>query len=175
MRYAQWALVCLIGSAALTLHANTHQHGAHEHGRGVMNVVTQGREVLIELELPAVHVVGFEHAPRTDAERHAIEAARERYSDAAALFRFADNAQCTSNSTEIHLGEDVEHGHSGEHSQLHAEYAFSCHHPQHLNAFTTRLFEHLEGLERLEVNVITPSLQTRIHLSSSQSAVSLRR
>lgn len=43
--------------------------GAHVHGIGELNVAIDGEALLVELISPAMDLVGFEHAPRTEAQR----------------------------------------------------------------------------------------------------------
>lgn len=60
---------------------------------GALDVGRDGRTLAIELRLPAKDLVGFERAPRNDAERRAIEQARLALADPA-LFVPTAAAQC---------------------------------------------------------------------------------
>ncbi len=62
-----------------------HVDAAHEHGVAVLRVVSEGATLMIEFVSALDNLVGFEHAPRTDAQRTALRAAQARLRDAAAL------------------------------------------------------------------------------------------
>ena len=51
------------------------QQSAHVHGKVRLNLAVEGGMLGVEIESPALHVVGFERAPRTAAERSESEAA----------------------------------------------------------------------------------------------------
>jgi hypothetical protein len=67
---------------------------AHTHGEGRLAIAIEGSRVQMELEAPASDVVGFEHAPRTAAQRKALADAKARLAKAAALFVLAPAAGC---------------------------------------------------------------------------------
>lgn len=71
-------LLALSVALALTAQAHdNHKHddhddkiehiGAHEHGVAQLNVVLDDDELKIELDSPAMNVIGFEHKPETEA------------------------------------------------------------------------------------------------------------
>ena len=67
---------------------------AHEHGHGTLDIVVEGEELVMEFRIPGVNVVGFEHAPRDDAEREAVRQALVPFGDAASLFVLPAEAEC---------------------------------------------------------------------------------
>ncbi len=118
MRMKRTSTVC--GAAAICLavnvHADKHEvrgHDAHEHGHGTLALVVEGEELVIELRVPGVNVVGFEHEPSTDAQRQAVSDALAVFSRAEELFEPSPGAECEVEEVEVALGE-VEH-HEGEH------------------------------------------------------------
>ncbi len=85
----------LLAGSALQLLADEHrQYGAHEHGLGKLDIAQEGAELLIELDSPAVNIVGFEHAPKSEQAHDTLEKALARLEDGAALFLFPDAAGC---------------------------------------------------------------------------------
>lgn len=50
-------------------------HEAHEHGVARLNVAVEGNNLYIELRSPAANIVGFEHPPRTGAQKDAVSRA----------------------------------------------------------------------------------------------------
>ena len=90
-------------------------------------MVLEGEEFVAELRIPAVNVVGFEHAPRDDTEREAMREAVARFSNAAAVLVPTEEAECEIEDVEAEIaGTDhdgrwrvgaqgnVEEGHEGE-------------------------------------------------------------
>ncbi len=92
-------------SAALHGAESTHrQHGAHAHGEGILEVAVDGQDLLVSFRIPAVNVVGFEHAPADDAQRRRVAEARERFRDGARLLVPSAAADCRLLDAEVTLG-----------------------------------------------------------------------
>ena len=68
---ASLVLACLpmtvVRAAAPEAEPGFTQLGAHVHGKVVVNLALEGNTLRVELDAPAINVVGFEHAPRTEA------------------------------------------------------------------------------------------------------------
>ena len=47
-------------------------HDAHTHGQGEMTLVYDQRELIVNLETPAVNLLGFEHEPENDSQWKAV-------------------------------------------------------------------------------------------------------
>ena len=94
--------------------------GAHEHGAALLGITLDGERLYVDLDTPADNVLGFEHAPSSDAQRETLAAAR-RELESGALFVPAEAAGCTleSGDADIELAEGdgeahaagEEHGH----------------------------------------------------------------
>jgi hypothetical protein len=160
------------------------QQDAHVHGIAELNVAVDADALLVELNSPAMNLVGFEHPPHTEAERAAIEAARARLQDGAALFVPNAEAQCVQISTlvTLELGEhdDTEHGHDHDHEQAHehhadghGEWSFTCAKPVLLERLDVRLFEAFPGTERLRVQLITSAGQRGEELTAERHLLDL--
>ncbi len=95
------------------------QHDAHVHGQVELNIAQDGNEILIEITAPGADVVGFEHAPKTDEQHHAVEEALATLKNANALLSFNPEANCklehASSSTTQLSGEHDEHDHHDDH------------------------------------------------------------
>ena len=101
------------------------EHEAHEHGRGMLDIVAEGEELVVEFRIPAANVVGFEHAPRDDAEREAVHEAAETFRDPASVLVLPAEAECEVEEAEagiVGMGADEhddhddhdDHAHEGE-------------------------------------------------------------
>lgn len=76
MRPLLLALVLLpFAAQAHDDHDHDHAHGSlgkHEHGVAQLNVALDGKTLELELDSPAMNLVGFEHAASTDADKAAV-------------------------------------------------------------------------------------------------------
>ena len=67
------ALLCTASALASDADKKEHrQHDAHEHGAAKITLVSEGKELLIELDSPAANILGFEHAPENDQQKALI-------------------------------------------------------------------------------------------------------
>ena len=113
MRLAAGLAAALLACAALAASDDERrEHEAHEHGHGILDIVLEGEVLLLELRIPAVNVVGFEHAPRDDSERDAIRQALVPFGNAASVIGLPAEAECEAEEVEAEI-----HGmaHQGEH------------------------------------------------------------
>src|SRR5688572_20559368 len=68
-----WMVVSVMGVAAsATTAQDFEQQGVHEHGRVTLNIAVEENTLAVELEAPALNVVGFEHEPGTDEQRKIV-------------------------------------------------------------------------------------------------------
>ena len=95
MRRAAGLAPAILACAAFAAsHGEHREQEAHEHGHGTLDIVAEGEELVIELRIPAVNVVGFEHAPRDDSEREAVRRALVPFGDAASVLVLSAQAEC---------------------------------------------------------------------------------
>jgi len=59
-------------------HQAGHSHGAHSHGKAEMELTIQGSAIRGLFKTPMDSLLGFEHAPKTDAQKKAVSDLRER-------------------------------------------------------------------------------------------------
>ena len=179
--------VCIAGPVAAGKdhdhdHDHTHrEHGAHVHGVAELNVAVDADALLVELNTPAMNIVGFEHPPRTAEQRAAIDAARTQMADGAALFLPNPEAECvqTAHTVTLDLGEPEDHDHGHDHgdkevhADAHGEWAFTCAKPASLNQLDVRLFDIFPGKEKLRVQLVTSAGQRGAELTPEQHKLDL--
>lgn len=172
------------GTAADEKHEHDHdherrQHGAHVHGIAALNLALEGQEVHIELDSPAANIVGFEHAPSSEADHAALDKAVATLKDGDRLFKFNDDAGCRVETVNVASGlldeeheghtdekpgehpheekeghDHEQHEHEGEaHSDIEAAYHFECDEPGKLTQLTVELFEAFPGTEKVQSTV----------------------
>ena len=110
----------LTGVAFAASEGEHREHEAHEHGRGMLDIVAEGEELVVEFRIPAANVVGFEHAPRDDAEHEAVRKAAETFRNPASVLVLPAEAECEVEEAEagiVGMGaeeHDDDHAHEGE-------------------------------------------------------------
>ena len=110
------------GVALAASKGEVRQHDAHEHGHGTVDIVVEGEELVVEIRIPAVNVVGFEHAPRDDAEREKVRTALVPFRDASSVIGLPPDAECEIEETEAVLfSMDRDEHHDGEEHAKEAE------------------------------------------------------
>lgn len=156
--------VLRMGMAALALFAaSTVQAGpAHQHGVAQLMVAVEGSSVAIEFESPMENLVGFEHAPRTQKQREAIETLKHTFSTPDKLFVPTAAAGCSAGPAELALP-DYRHGDG--HADLHASISFRCKSPAALQGLTVHLFERFSRLERVKTQLVVPGRQSAVDLT----------
>ncbi len=172
-------------SATSVLAEEHRQHGAHEHGGGQLNVAVEKNQLMINLSLPAMNVVGFEHAAGNKTERELISRAVQTLKDGITLFSPDSTAQCKqiSSNVESALLEDEgtdehehqhEHEHDGEHADFDVDYEFNCANPAQLTTISLSLFKRFKGTQHLRAQVITPTRQGAAELTASNNILKLK-
>ena len=106
-------------------HAETEQHGAHEHGAARLTLAVTEQGLEIALESPAANLLGFEHMPSSDADKATLAAAVKTLNGADKIFLANAAAGCKAVSTDIDsaLLEDEHHDdHKDEHKDDHDDH-----------------------------------------------------
>jgi len=173
-----FALACLLVVGPVA--AERRDHEAHVHGSAGMDVAALGSDVEISLRSPAMNIVGFEHAPRTEEQRRRFHEAREVLRDGGRLFAFP-GASCRLDESQVRrdFGEredehdheehedegghdDSEHGHTegGDepaHSEIHARYGFRC--EGRVETIEVALFDAFPDTGEIHVQYLTDDSQ----------------
>lgn len=165
-------------------HAHADEHGslaAHEHGAARLNVVLDDQALELELESPAMNLVGFEHAANSAADKAKVAAVRNQLQDPQALFGLSAG-DCTLSEAELEsaLFADDEHAHDGqhadedesEHSEIHAHYQLDCKKPSELKQLNlSELFKRFPATEKIQVQLIGPSGQQGVELTPANASL----
>lgn len=158
-----------------------HEHGslgAHEHGVGRLNAVLDGQSLELELDSPAMNLVGFEHVATSAADKAKVAAARKQLESPLALFNVPKAAGCVVSTQELNSplfgdkpeadhddGDDNDHAaaaheHHHDHSEIHAHYQFTCAKPEALsNLDLSQVFKTFPATRKIQVQLIGPSGQ----------------
>ena len=156
----------------------------HEHGVARLDVAVDAGRVSIELDTPLDNLLGFERAPRTDAERDKATALVARLRAAEALFRIDPAAGCTLAkvdlvSAPLDLGKAAAGvavaAAASDHSDLNGHFEFRCKNGARAGFVELGLFDAFPALKRIELQVVTPRGQLKATLRRPASRVMLAR
>lgn len=165
--------------AGLLVHASAqangpHHHHAHVHGQAKLEVAVSGAELSLHLHSPLEAVLGFEHAPRTAAQRSAVDTLRQTVAAGGRLFAPTAAAGCT--FVEGRMRSDVLDGKPGAgkdgHGDMSAEFRFQCAQPARLTGLEVRLFDVFPRLRRVDAEVVSERGQTARRLTTRARALS---
>ncbi|AMS18790.1 zinc-binding protein [Pseudomonas synxantha] len=172
-----------------------HEHGslgAHEHGVARLNAVLDGQALELELDSPAMNLVGFEHAATSAADKAKVAAARKQLENPQALFNLPKAAGCKVSSQELNsplFGDKPEaehddddhatdgkgaaaHEHHHDHSEIHAHYQFTCATPTALGNLDLRqVFKTFPATTKIQVQLIGPSGQQGVDATATAATL----
>jgi hypothetical protein len=160
------AALWLVLAAPLAALAQGH---AHVHGVATLDIAVEPRKIVVLFETPLENLVGFERAPRTDAERQRVDEAVARLKAGDAMFRFDPAAQCKLakvelNSAALELGKPDPAPVKGEHADVDASYEFACADAGKAGYVDVGLFG-FKQLERVQVQLALPGGQFKRELT----------
>jgi hypothetical protein len=178
---------------------------AHEHGLARLDVGVEAGRVTLSLEVPLEDLVGFERAPRTEAERAAVTAALARLTEVDRLVRIDSAAGCGTGkvvlvapmwgvgastvpaagaaSTAAPASAAAARAPSAPaattaregHGDLEATFEFRCSAAPRAGHVEVGLFEAFARLKRIEVQAVTPRGQMKVVLRRPQARIGLAR
>lgn len=153
---------------------------AHQHGVARLDVAVEASRVTLYLDTPLDNLLGFERAPRTDAERQQADAAVARLKDADKLFRIDGKAGCklakvTLTSAALGLPTAGAPPAKDEHADLEGRFEFTCTAAAHAGFVEVGLFEAFAQMKRIELQLASPKGQMKATLVRPASRVALVR
>ncbi|MFZ3154107.1 DUF2796 domain-containing protein [Pseudomonas sp.] len=184
-----FALLPLAASAAEHSHEHAedkHEHAehgsldAHEHGVAQLNVLLDGKVLELQLESPAMNLLGFEHAAKSDADKAKVAAVRSQLQDPLALFGL-NAGDCSMREAELESAlfaddeheEHHAHDKDSEHSEIHAHYQLDCKSPGELKQLNLgELFKRFPATAKIQVQLIGPNGQQGLKLTPAQPTLS---
>ncbi|WAC71719.1 DUF2796 domain-containing protein [Roseateles sp. SL47] len=162
------ALIAAIAAPAAEGHG-----GAHEHGVLHLDVAMDGTSLVIQMESPLDNVLGFEHPPRTAAQRQAVAQMLSTLRQGDRLFQPLVAAGCTFKDATLEsaLLDQPAAAASEEHMDMDASYTFTCTAPDRLTSITHTLFASFVRLQRVEVQTAVATGQGHQTLRRPDSVI----
>ena len=194
-----FALLPLAIAQAAEEHDHDHQHAslsAHEHGVGRLNAALDGQTLELELDSPAMNLVGFEHAASTPADKAKVAAVRAQLEQPLVLFSLPQAANCVLSQQELnsplfgdkpdadddhdhdhdHDHKDAKdadgHEHHHDHSEIHAHYQFTCSQPDALKTLDlAQVFKTFPATQKIQVQLISPNGQQGLEVTAKAATL----
>jgi hypothetical protein len=181
-RFAAAAILsAALGPASVSPPAAAHGR-AHEHGVATLQIVLDGATLQVNFETPLANLVGFEHAPRTAAQKSAYAQAAGTLRAFERLFRVPKAADCTLGDVRLQLPYPVAAESAGSpvvpataaagggatHADALAEYTLRCAAPAQLDRIEVLVFDAFRGVREVRAERVGPRGQGAARLTPSR-------
>jgi hypothetical protein len=170
----------LLAACAVAVPAAAQAHKAHSHGIAELEVAIDGPLLTLKLESPLDSLLGFERAPRNDAERERVRVMAQALRSgpfvptAAARCRLERVSLSSAALAPDLLGEPGPAAGgktSSEHADLDAGFVYRCDEPKALTGIDVMLFDHFKRLRRVDTQVAGPKGQAALKLTSKSRQI----
>lgn len=149
--------------------------GAHQHGVAAMDIAVDAKRIVVQFDTPLDNLVGFERAPRTDAERKRVDEAVARLKNSDQLFKFDAAAGCKLARSSLEspvLGLGSTGQAKDGHADLRASWEFDCADTTKAAQVEVGLFA-FNQLKRVNVQLALPKGQAKRELKRPNGKLSL--
>ena len=165
--------------AASALSAAAHQH-AHTHGLMTLDVAVDAQTITLAIASPLDSFLGFERAPRSDAERKQVADMVARLKAADQLFQPDAAAGCKLSKVDLEsaalgLGAAHDHGDKNEHADIAVDIVFSCAKAVDARFIDVKLFDAYPRLRSIDAQVAAPQGQFKRSLRPAAARLGLTR
>jgi hypothetical protein len=165
--------------------------GPHVHGHGTLNIAVENNRISMELRVPGMDIVGFEHSAATKEQKAAVKKANAVLAKPLSLFKPPKSAGCQVAEAKVSInvkqeavdehhdaqakeegGPHAKEEHAG-HNEFHATYALECDKPGNLTSIEFDYFGLFAGAHDLTVNVVTDRAQNTYEVSREKPSLAL--
>ena len=169
-----FAIAAALLAAAPFLPAEAQQQHAHVHGQIKLDVAVDGPTVVIDMASPLDNIVGFERAPKTDAEKKTVEDAVAQLRAADKLFIIDPAANCKLGPVDLRsaalgLGKPDASEPEG-HADLDATFSFNCTNAAAARFIDLNLFSVFKGLRQVDSQIASSQGQFKRQLKRPSGA-----
>jgi hypothetical protein len=162
------ALAALIGLATWQASAA----GAHQHGTLTLDIAIDGPTLVIEMEAPLDSLLGFEHAPRTAAQKQAAAQMLARLRQPDGLFVPDAAAACTLKSASADSAALAPDAKAAGHADLDARYEWTCGNAAALSSVDLGgLLDGYKRIQTLDAQIASPTGQFKQRLKRPQKVL----
>ncbi len=136
-------------------------HGPHVHGKGELEMTVQGAALRGAFRTPMDSLLGFEHLPKTDAQRSSVEGLRQRLTNPSAVVTPNAEAGCTPRMAEA-TSSLFTGAAKGAHSDLEYRFSFECTAPAKLRVMELTVLKDFKRLSEVQVQLVTEKGQRAV-------------
>jgi zinc/manganese transport system substrate-binding protein len=153
---------------------------AHEHGVVKLDITIEPGKLTVQMESPLDNLVGFERAPRSDAERKTVAAAVARLQAADTLFKIDPAGGCTLKhvdltSAPLTLGRPEPGAGADGHADLDGGFEFTCKNSALVAFIDLGLFSAFGHMQRIDVQIAALKGQAKRTLKRPDVRITLGR
>ncbi|ADU35930.1 DUF2796 domain-containing protein [Variovorax paradoxus] len=173
-RISGLAISAALFAAAPFVSAQAQQQHAHVHGQMKLDVAIDGPTVVIDMESPLDNIVGFERAPKTDADKATVEAAVAQLRAADKLFTIDPAANCKLGPVDLRSGAlglgNPDPNEPPGHADLDATFSFNCTNAAAAKFIDLNLFSVFKGLRQIDSQIASSQGQFKRQLKRPTGA-----
>ena len=119
LHYLSFSFLILVTPYSLA--QSKHGH-AHEHGKGRLEISVNANQAIGKLKIPLEALVGFERAPKTEAETNAINTMNQKLQNPSSYFVANKDAECSPKLISSTIVRDQ----AGKHADLDYQFDLNC-------------------------------------------------
>ena len=187
-------------TAVPALAAEVHRElGPHQHGHGILNIAVEKNRVSMDLDVPGLDIVGFEHKPESADQKAVAQKAEKQLGDALALFKVPASAQCKVAEAKVSIEAEGAHGAGGEkeiavaeqkpspaetdakggspeqegHNEYNVSYVLDCAQPSKITSIEFGYFKAFAGAKALTVNIVSQNAQNAYEVTREKPVLDL--
>lgn len=131
-------------------HESKKSLGAHEHGHAELNFAVEGSQLFVEFHSPGEGVLGFEHSPKTAAEKKKVKDLETLWSSSVGKLFAISGADCKAKNLTFDM--EQEDGHS----EVKASALLACSKELKGTSLKVSLLEQFKGVKKLKVKGLLP-------------------
>jgi hypothetical protein len=167
--------------------------GPHQHGHGTLNIAIESGRVSMDLDVPGMDVVGFEHAPNSAEQKAAAQKAEDTLKQPLALFKVPAAAACKVADAKVAIEQEHGDNHHAEadnskavseaaehaddehegHNDYNVTYVLECSNPSALSSIEFDYFKAFAGAKALTVNVVSEKAQNTFEVTREKPVADL--
>jgi hypothetical protein len=156
----------------LLLSGSAIARGPHVHGKGELEITIQGAAIRGAFRTPMESLLGFEHPPKNDTQRKALEGLRQQLTLASAVVLPNAEAACQPRMAEatssLFTGMV-----KGEHSDLEFRFSFECGMPDRLTSLEVVALNQFRRLSEVRARLVTAQGQRSFAVKKKDPKISL--
>jgi hypothetical protein len=152
--------------------------GSHQHGVVQLDIAVDANRISVQMSSPLDNLLGFERAPRNEAERARVAAMLAALKSSPFVVDPAGACRAGAvqlSSAALKLGEPDPAEQQAGHADLDASFEFECSSAARAGFIDTSLFERFAGIQRIDVQLATSRGQRKLTLTRPAQRIVLPR